>query len=570
MAPLPPPPPVLAAAVTAPDGSLADVRLEAGGRVLHLAGRGGAAAEAARAASAQAGGGLPVFLGAGLGAGIDAALEATRRAGGGPVFVCDRLDAVDRITGVRTRFAADAEVRFLDDPDPEAVVSRITAVARAAGRVGLAVVVDPAAARLDPDWIRAVRAGLGGYAALRERLRYRRFAAAPARVLLLRRPYFLYREIEAALSRLGLPFRVVDMGRGETGQEEVAAAVVAAMADFRPDFALTVNHLGLDRQGRLTELLAGLPLPLASWFVDSPRLILHDYAGLVSPLVMVFSYDADSLPELTRAGFGHAAWLPLATDPGRFLPLAEAGAAHPWRARASFVGASMESQAARALARLAPYPALARALPAAAGEFATSPERSARAFLAAHAACGPEMAGLPTAEARLDAELALTWEATRRYRRACVAGILEFSPLIVGDADWERALPGAGRTWKRLPEIGYYDDLPGFYPRSDVNLNCTSLQMKGAVNQRVFDAPAAGAFVLTDAREQFGTLFDVAREAAVYADPGEIPDMTRHFLAQPAARARVVAAARARVLAEHTYDKRLADLVAAMKKAFGG
>ena len=122
---LPPPPPVTAAAVPGPDGSLADVRLETDGRVRHLAGRGGAAAEAARATAALAAGGMPVFLGAGLGAGI-AAARALRA---GPLFVCDRLAAVDRVTGVRARYRDAPDVRFCDDPDPEAVVAAVVSLA---------------------------------------------------------------------------------------------------------------------------------------------------------------------------------------------------------------------------------------------------------------------------------------------------------------------------------------------------------------------------------------------------------------------------------------------------------
>ncbi|MEA4858597.1 MAG: glycosyltransferase [Solidesulfovibrio sp.] len=567
MAALPPPPPFPATPETDTDGTVRDVRVtDARGRQLHLAGRGGPAAEAARAVAALAAGGMPVFVGAGLGAGIAAA----RKARAGPIFVCDRLETVRAATGVGKDLTADADIRFVDDADPAVAVGRVTGAARQAGFARLAVIVDPACARLDPQWCQAVRQGLGGYDALRERLTSRRFTGQTRRVLLLRRPYFLYREIEAALSRLGVAFRVVDTGRGATGREGAVADILAAVAEFRPDMGLTVNHLGLDREGRLTGLLADIGLPLASWFVDSPRLILHDYAGLASPLVMVFSYDADSLAELRASGFSQAAWLPLATDPERFRPLADPGAPHPWRSGASFVGAAMVGQAAAALARLGPYPALARELPRAAAAFAASPEKSARRFLTADPGCAGPLAALPTAEARLDAELALTWEATRRYRQACVKGLLPFSPLVVGDAGWETALPGVGRAWRRLPGLDYYDDLPGFYPRSAVNLNTTSLQMKGAVNQRVFDAPAAGAFVLTDAREQLGALFDPARETAVYADPGEIPDMVRHYLARPGERSRIAAAARARVLAEHTYDKRLASLLGAMQKAFGG
>ena len=112
--------------------------------------------------------------------------------------------------------------------------------------------------------------------------------------------------------------------------------------------------------------------------------------------------------------------------------------------------------------------------------------------------------------------------------------------------------------------------MPDFYPLSEINFNATSQQMKGAVNQRVFDVPAAGGFVLTDAREQLAALFTPGREAAVYAEPGEIEALARHYLAHPAERERVSRAARERIAAEHTYEHRLAKLALAMKKAFGG
>jgi len=561
----PPAPAYVAEAVAGPDGSLADVRLTVGGKVRHLAGRGGAAAERARALAGLASGGLPVFVGAGLGAGI-AAVAANHA---GPIFVLDKEAAIDAATGVRAALAATPSVVFLDDADPRRAAAQVTDAARQAGFSALTVIAHPAYPRLDPGWYGAAIAALRGYDALRARLRGPRFAEGPPRVLILSRPYFLYREIEAALTRLAVPWRRVATGTGDTGEEGTVAAILAAIADFRPDMALTVNHLGLDREGRLAGLLADIGLPLASWFVDSPRLILHDYAALATDATMVFSYDADALPELAAAGFAHTAWLPLATDPHLFPPLAaDAAAPHPWRAEVSFVGASMVEQARKALARLAPFPALRNALPQAAAAFAASPEKSAGRFLAADPACGPAYAALPTAEARLQAELALTWEATKRYRHACIREILPFSPLIAGDADWQTVLPGQGKTWRSVGPLDYYADLPGFYPRSAVNLNCTSLQMKGAVNQRVFDAPATGAFVLSDAREQLARLFEPGREAVTYAEPGEIGPLVRHYLDHPAERARITTAARKRVLADHTYDKRLTDLIAIMERTF--
>lgn len=246
-------------------GELADVAVRLDGRVWHLAGRGGGDAEAARALDALGEGGLPVFVGAGLGTGI----KAVRRHHAGPIFVCDREAAIDAVTGLRRELADDAAVRFLDGDDPDHVAAQVADAARQSGFARLAVITHPVYPRLDPVWYRAVLARLNAYAALRQRLTTPRFVATPPRVLLLWRPYFLYHEIETALTRLGIAHQRVATGETATGNTTAVEAILAAVAAFQPDFALTVNHLGLDREGRLAGLLAAIGLPLASWFVDS-------------------------------------------------------------------------------------------------------------------------------------------------------------------------------------------------------------------------------------------------------------------------------------------------------------
>ena len=89
------------------------------------------------------------------------------------------------------------------------------------------------------------------------------------------------------------------------------------------------------------------------------------------------------------------------------------------------------------------------------------------------------------------------------------------------------------------------------------------------MNQRVFDVPACGAFLLTDARAQLAELFEPGREVAVYQEPGEIPGLVRHYLAHPGERERIAQAGRARLLAEHTYVRRMGQLVEAMRALFG-
>jgi spore maturation protein CgeB len=88
--------------------------------------------------------------------------------------------------------------------------------------------------------------------------------------------------------------------------------------------------------------------------------------------------------------------------------------------------------------------------------------------------------------------------------------------------------------------------------------------MKGAVNQRVFDAPAGGCFLLTDAQAQLEDLFEPGKEISVYQRPEDVEEMVRRYLGDPGERARVGKAGRRRVLAEHTYERRMAKLLSIM------
>jgi spore maturation protein CgeB len=162
-----------------------------------------------------------------------------------------------------------------------------------------------------------------------------------------------------------------------------------------------------------------------------------------------------------------------------------------------------------------------------------------------------------------DLEAALLWKATLEYRLTCVRELLPFEPVIYGDAGWRELL---GNRVTLRPEVNYYDELPQVYGGTAINFNATSLQMKAAVNQRVFDAPAAGGFVLTDFREQLAELFEVGEEVACFGEPGEIGDLVRFYLQHPEVRETMTAKARSRVLAEHTYRHRVAAMLEMMRR----
>lgn len=397
-----------------------------------------------------------------------------------------------------------------------------------------------------------------------------RHRGRPPRLLLLTSSYFLLGEIKTACERLGVPHLLVDLNAREVTAERFVTLIRKACADFRPDVVLTVNHLGVDREGVLYALLREMGLPLVSWFVDNPEFILPIFPKPDPDLTLVLTWDADSLEAVRAHGFRHVFWLPLGADTERFRPGAapvDAAKGAQWRARVSFVGNSMLVKTMRRLEAARATPGLLGGFGELARGFGPSGERGVRAHIAATR---------PDLMAELDAldvlrrtayETALVWQSTLMYRLGCVARTLPHTPLIAGDPGWAELLKG--RTDYRLtPEINYYEELPGFYPLSEVNFNCTSLQMKGAVNQRVFDVPAAGAFLLTDHRRQVERLFEPGTEVALYYSQDEIPGQLARYLADPALRARIAAAGRARVLAEHTYEHRLSAMLAVMEQTF--
>ncbi|WP_300156427.1 glycosyltransferase [Solidesulfovibrio sp.] len=548
------------------DGRVIDVRLESGGKTWSLAGRSGRAAEERLAAARVADGGVPVFLGAGLGV----AVAACRRAGL-PVAVADRDAAVSLATGAREACADDSGLIWVDDADPAEAAARIRAFAAAiAPGEPLFPVVHPVHRRLDPAWYGALAALLAPPAAAAPAPSPRRvFPKALPRVLCLTSRFFLLGEVVRACERLGAPCRYLETG-DELDRDAFVAMVRAAVEGFRPDCVLTVNHLGVDREGVLLGLLHELRLPLASWFVDSPELTLPLYRPAATEGTVIFTWDLDSIEPLVSAGFPHVHYLPLAADETRFTPRASRDEAHPWRARLSFVGNSMWRKTAMRLAASRPSRLLFDAFASLAEGFAASPCRLVRQYMErSRPDLLPAYAALGTTERQLAFETAVIWEATRRYRQECLTRLLPFKPLVVGDPGWHDSLDGEGRTWSYLPELAYYDQLPQFYPLSDVNFNATSRQMKGAVNQRVFDVPACRAFLLTDVRAQMDRLFEPGREVAVYDGPEELEALAERYLADAPAREAMARAGHRRVLAHHTYPMRLTQLFDVMRQTFG-
>lgn len=565
-----PPPAPYAVEGVYENGKLADLKAIEKDRSFALLGPGGAGREIAAVTSflENPSRNLPVLLGSGLGIALGEILAKYR----GPVAVVDKEKEIRALTGFPENLSADDRERvfFVGDDDPEQALKELTRWQEKNNNAPLAPLPLSFYLRLDRAYYGKLRDVLKASQTFDfwSRAVKPRFQDKKPRILLLSSAYFLIGELERACQKLDLPYRTILVGDKSANIEDFVQNLLKEVLEFKPDLCVTMNHMGVDREGVLMDLLARLELPLASWFVDNPHLIIHLYNKCVSPWTALFTWDEDNISTLRDFGFQHVSYLPLGTDPDRFRP--NLHTARPeWKAPVSFVGNSMLYKVGARL-KSGRFPAsLLKPFPSVAAGFSKSEDRSVADFLAKEwPGVYEHYLKLADNEGKLAYETAITWQATRLYRTDCVRRLLPFNPLIVGDSGWKGEFRKEAAQPRYLPELSYYNDLPAFYPQSGINFNCTSKQMKGAVNQRIFDAPAAGAFVLTDWRPQIENLF-AKDEIACFREPDEIPDLIRHYLKRPDERKRIAGRARKRVLAEHKWEDRLKTILAETRAIYG-
>lgn len=382
------------------------------------------------------------------------------------------------------------------------------------------------------------------------------------RVLVVNTDYFLIPEVSRALKQLGHEAQIILFDKRKDDGEEVLQRILQRVAEFAPDLVFTVNHLGFDREGLLMEALNRLRLPSVSWYVDSPAIILNLYGGPKSDLSYIFVWDPTYVPEVKALGFNQVYTLPLGTDPETFYPQPIADLSR-WRARVAFVGNSMIQPLAKKLERLPSAPEFVELFQRLLDAYQAQPHRRLDLLLEEGGLAQHPLIQQMSISERTDLEAGVIWAATRDYRLECVRQLAPFHPTIYGDSGWQELL---GASFRLGPIVNYYDDLPAIYGATAINFNATSRQMKAAVNQRVFDVPAAGGFLLTDFKEQLAEVLEPGKESVCYHHPGEIPDLVRFYLNHPEARKQIIERGRARVLGEHTYRHRLQEMLAVLRR----
>ncbi len=377
------------------------------------------------------------------------------------------------------------------------------------------------------------------------------------RVLILTTEYFFDRSWVRAAQSLGWAVETVRSAMVGGLTRDDIQQLFTAIGEFKPHFILTSNYAGMDTEGIFARFFEDARIPYVSWFTDTPRMILYGRKMHLSHYSVAATWERAYIPHFEQLGFPHIHFMPLATDPGLFNGMPGGNFARD----VAFVGTSMIEQSHEAIEKHKHLPHVLEAVARAFDADQVTRENYARGM---GAILDTSLLDSLNESERRNVELLVNYEATRRQREAVAQALAPLGLQVRGDANWLHVLKNVDGP------VGYFDDLAPFYRSTRVNVNTTSLQMRHAVNQRVFDCPAAGGFLLTDAQDDLHDLFDVEEEMAVYTCAEELRDQAAWWLAHPDARGKMVLRARKRVLENHTHAHRLQALEAFLKCRFKG
>ena len=121
-------------------------------------------------------------------------------------------------------------------------------------------------------------------------------------------------------------------------------------------------------------------------------------------------------------------------------------------------------------------------------------------------------------------------------------------------------VPPSLRPFYRGPALG--EQMLRITRAAKITVNPHGDFMRWGGNMRLFEACGVGAFQIADDRPGIREWFTVGEHLITYRDPAHLRELVAYYLAHDDERARIAEAGRAHVHAHHTYDQRMARLLA--------
>jgi spore maturation protein CgeB len=377
---------------------------------------------------------------------------------------------------------------------------------------------------------------------------------------------FLNKELLAALKRR-TDIHVLCVDIPLLPPSHAAQTIVDQIRPYLPAVVVSLNDAGFDQAGVLGSLLAKTGSFQLNWYYDDPLYEHIFYKRVISNLAQRIDFVSEDSFVPLLAAKGHTVhFLPLATDPAYFntdAPLRD----HAYDV--TFVGNSslefMDSLMTGPLQQeLDKSEDLLGRLKSV---YYGDPRMDLRSLLLSRKSEWP-----PSLSVDPDAFVfAMVWMVGYMYRKDFImdlANVYNDRFMCFGDLYWTNFI----RKSQVSTDAMYYKNLCSYYRSSKINININRIQTLTSFTQRVFDCKASGAFLLTDRRSMNSRYFVTSgpdREIVEYDSLDHCKNLIDYYLDHDDERRQIALAGRDKVLAHHTYDNRVDEMLAVARKTWG-
>lgn len=399
------------------------------------------------------------------------------------------------------------------------------------------------------------------FANLQEHFQYSKFGKTPFKALVINSGYFLLKEFSQAMVEKGHKVRQIQLYENLPqhpffkpeklqAKDNFLEEFILTAAEFKPDFIFTVNMIGFDIEGSFLQLLESLNLTVLNWFVDTPFGILIDEVKADYANILSLCWEKSFIKPFRSRFIKHKIeYMPYAT----MLTGREKLLNPEFENAIAFVGSSM-FYAVETWRQTA--------------QITTVLEKAFIDF------SSDKLYQLPDALACFFLEFKINemqqqtffyFLGSKLFRESMVTELnSENNFAVYGDSDWQKT---GIKNLKLFPSLNYYRETPQLFFNTAINVNITSPQMATAVNQRVFDIPGAGGFLLTDYRADLMELFDEG-DVAFFKNEQELRDSANFYLSHDNLRREKAEKLKKYVLANHRYTNRLESIFAFLRKMY--
>jgi len=377
---------------------------------------------------------------------------------------------------------------------------------------------------------------------------------------------FLNKELISALSRRP-DVHVVCVDIPVLPPKDAAERIFSQLRQHLPALVISLNDAGFDQAGALSSLIASSGSYMVNWYYDDPLYEQIFYKRLIKDFSRRIDFvSEDSFVPLLAAKGHNAHFLPLATDLEYFnthtaLRDKTYDLAFVGNSSLEFLDSVITKEMQEEMERFKSLLARLKQV------YYHDPRGNLRHYLESHA----DEWELNLTMDRDRFLFAMIWMVGYLYRRDFVVDLANTYKdrfMCFGDLYWSNFVPKSQVSTDAM----YYKNLCSYYRSTKINININRVQTLTSFTQRIFDCKASGAFLLTDKRLMNTRCFVAEgndREIVEYESLDHCKKLIDYYLEHEDERNEIALAGREKVLARHTYDNRLEEMLLTARQTWG-